>query len=294
MVRPDTTRSSTSVSQAIGSMPFIFADWIRVIASAHKFGQDHFVACASYLTMALWHVGFVDQARMHSERAIEYARSLGHSNTLQFALAYGGAYFAALCRDLDYLQSTSAELLEIGKAHVSPSWSAAATGLHGKLLIEQGRTSEGITTLQAGIEALRKRRSTLWQPAFCAWLAEAHAANGEVSQGLAALAMGRQAAAGGAHWLDAELQRVEGELLLAGPLADIPRGSAFSRGSRRCQSAGVQHAGIAHLNEPCAAVAEPRAGRRSARSPHAGPWLVHRRLRRHRSERGKGAARRLT
>ena len=194
--------------------------------SAHKFGQDHFVACASYLTMALWHVGFVDQARMHSERAIEYARSLGHSNTLQFALAYGGAYFAALCRDLDYLQSTSAELLEIGKAHVSPSWSAAATGLHGKLLVEQGQTSEGIATLQAGIEALRKRRSTLWQPAFCAWLAEAHAASGEVSQGLAAVEMGRQAATGGAHWLDAELHRLEGELLQVGPLADLARTEA--------------------------------------------------------------------
>ena len=48
-----------------------------------------------------------------------------HSHTLQFALAYAGALFAAHCRDLDYLQSTTAELLEIGKAHVSPAWSAA-------------------------------------------------------------------------------------------------------------------------------------------------------------------------
>ena len=201
-------------------------DQVRHGTSAHKFGQDHFVACASYLTLALWHLGFVDQARMHSERAIEYARSLGHSNTLQFALAYGGAYFAALCRDLKYLESTVAELLEIGKAHVSPSWGAAATGLHGKLLVERGQTSEGIATLQAGVGALAARRSTLWQPAFCAWLAAAHAANGEVSQGLAALEMGRQAAAGGAHWLDAELHRLEGDLLQVGPLAEYARAEA--------------------------------------------------------------------
>ncbi len=38
-------------------------------------------------------------AAVHSERAIEYARSLNHAHTLQFALAYGGAYFAANCRD---------------------------------------------------------------------------------------------------------------------------------------------------------------------------------------------------
>ena len=217
----ETTSASEQLQQFLTQY-----DPMRHGTSAHKFGQDHFVACASYLTMALWHVGFVDQARVHSERAIEYARSLGHSNTLQFALAYGGAYFAALCRDLEYLQKTSAELLEIGKAHVSPSWSAAATGLQGKLLVERGQTSEGIATLQAGIEALRQRRSTLWQPAFCAWLAAAHVASGEVSQGLAAVEIGRQAAAGGAHWLDAELHRVEGELLRVGPLADHARAEA--------------------------------------------------------------------
>ena len=38
--------------------------------------------------------------------------------------------------------------------------------------------------------------------------------------------MGRQAAAGGAHWLDAELHRVEGELLQVGPLADHARAEA--------------------------------------------------------------------
>ena len=38
--------------------------------------------------------------------------------------------------------------------------------------------------------------------------------------------MGRQAAAGGAHWLDAELHRVEGELLQVGPLADLARTEA--------------------------------------------------------------------
>jgi predicted ATPase len=38
--------------------------------------------------------------------------------------------------------------------------------------------------------------------------------------------MGRQAAAGGAHWLDAELHRVEGELLRVGPPAEHARAEA--------------------------------------------------------------------
>ena len=165
--------------------------------SAHRFGQDHSVACACYLALGLWHLGFPEQARQYSDRAIEYARSLGHAHTLQFALAYGGAYFAAHCRDADYLDATTSELVELGKAHSSRSWSAALTGLLGMLLIERGRTRDGIVGLRTGLEALREFNSMLWQPAFCSWLARAYATCGEVSQGFAAIDMGRQVAAGG-------------------------------------------------------------------------------------------------
>lgn len=195
-------------------------DPVRHSASAHTFGQDHFVACASHLTLGLWFLGFVDQARRYSERAIEYARSLNHTNTLQFALAYGGALFAANCGDVEYLQSTTLELLELGRELGSPGWSAAVTGLHGKLLIELGQSSEGVAKLRAAIKAFRERHSPLWQPTLCAWLAKAHATRGEISQGLATLEIGREAAAVGPRWMDAELLRVEGELRLVGRLAD--------------------------------------------------------------------------
>jgi predicted ATPase len=92
--------------------------------------------------------------------------------------------------------------------------------LHGKLLIALGKSSEGVAKLWTGITAFRERHSPLWQPTFCVWLAEAHASRGEFSQGLAALEIGRQAAAGGTHWMDAELLRVEGELRQTGGLPD--------------------------------------------------------------------------
>jgi predicted ATPase len=92
--------------------------------------------------------------------------------------------------------------------------------LHGKLLIERGRTSEGIAKLQAGITTFRERRSPLWQPTFCSWLAQAHGTCGEISQGLDAVQIGRQAAAGGTHWMDAELHRAAGELLQVGGVTD--------------------------------------------------------------------------
>src|SRR5258708_37868059 len=123
-------------------------DPVRHSASALTFGQDHFVACASYLTLGLWFLGFTDQARRYSERAIEHARSLNHTHTLQFALAYAGALFAAHCRDEEDLESTTAELLEIGKQLGSPGWSAAVSAVQRELLIEHGRTGEGVAKLQ--------------------------------------------------------------------------------------------------------------------------------------------------
>ena len=210
------------VTTACGQLGQMLAQYdpARHGASALTYGQDHFVACASHLTVGLWLLGATDEARRYSERAIEYARSLNHTHTLHFALAYAGALFAANCRDVDYLQSTTEELLEIGKALGSPGWNAAVSGLHGKLLIERGRTSEGIAKLQAGITTFRERRSPLWQPTFCCWLAQAHATCGEISQGLDAVEIGRQASAGGTHWMDAELHRAAGELLRAGGATD--------------------------------------------------------------------------
>ena len=80
------------------------------------------------------------------------------------------------------------------------------------LLIERGRTRDGIVGLCTGLEALREFNSMLWQPAFCSWLAGAYATCGDISHGLAAVEMGWQVAAGGERWMDAELHRAEGEL----------------------------------------------------------------------------------
>ena len=264
-------------------------DPVRHGASALTYGQDHFVACASYLTLGLWFLGFTDEARRLSERAIEYARSLNHTHTLQFALAYAGALFAANCRDVEYLESTTAELLEIGKELGSPGWSAAVSGLHGKLLIERGRSSEGIAKLQAGITAFRKRRSPLWQPTFLTWLAEAHAAGGDIPQGLEALKIGQEIAAGGTHWMDAELHRGVGELLQIGVAADPAAQKPFYGGSRGCQIAIVTNAGIACRNEPCPAVEKPAAGHRRACLTAACLGVFHRGAWYRRSTRGGGA-----
>src|SRR5271165_4225035 len=54
LVRPETTRSSTSVSHAIGSTPFNFAVWISVIASAHRSAPQSEPANNAFLRVRVW------------------------------------------------------------------------------------------------------------------------------------------------------------------------------------------------------------------------------------------------
>src|SRR5919202_393063 len=151
-------------------------DPARHRTSAHTFGQDHFVACSSYLCLALWHLG---------------------------------------PRDVAALQEATAELRALGATHALPVWAALATALDGKLLVERGELEPGARRLEQGIAALAEIRVVLLRPMLCAWLAEARAARGEVAAGAAALEQGWEAAKGGEHWMDAELHRARGALLVA-------------------------------------------------------------------------------
>jgi predicted ATPase len=188
--------------------------------SAHHFGQDHFVACSAYLSLATWHLGHIEQAREHGRRAIAHARSLDHQNTLGLSLNFSGVCLGGLARDLVMLQSTSEELLALGKTHSLPVWTAVATGFAGKLLVEQGDLSGGIRQLQAGMDSLFAIKTILLRPMLCCWAAEAYAAQGDVTKGLAMLEQGWEAAKGGERWMNAELHRIKGELLRIGPTAD--------------------------------------------------------------------------
>ena len=104
---------------------------------------------------------------MYSERAIEYARSLGHAHTLQFALAYGGAYFAALCRDVDYLESTTSELLEIGKAHCRPRGARPSPGCTGCFWSSADRRARALPHCRPALEALRESVHALAAGLLC-------------------------------------------------------------------------------------------------------------------------------
>jgi predicted ATPase len=89
--------------------------------------------------------------------------------------------------------------------------------LHGWSLAEQGRAAEGIGRMRQGLAGWQATGALSHRPYHLALLAEALARDGQVADGLTALAEALTlCTATGERFLEAELHRLRGELLLGG------------------------------------------------------------------------------
>ena len=142
-----------------------------------------------------------------------------------------------------------------------------------------------------GVAAYEATGAELWVPDFLPLLAQAHARASRPGAGLELLAEALDRVEGnGGRWLEAELHRLRGELLLALPDPDPTAAEAClgqpwpSPGSRR------RNVGAARGPEPRPPVARPGPRRRGSRASRARPRLVHRGLRDSGSAGSGGAA----
>jgi predicted ATPase len=178
------------------------------------FGNDTDIGCRIFEALAVWHLGFPDQALSKGREMLTLAQELSHPFTLVFAL-YFAAVLHQLCREVDLVQERTEALLRISAERGFALYSAWGAVLHGWALAEQGRVAEGIARMQEGLGAWRATGAELLLPHFLSFLAQAYGKAGEAEKGLALLA---EALAlvdenGECCW-EAELNRIKGELLL--------------------------------------------------------------------------------
>ena len=130
-------------------------------------------------------------------------------------------------------------------------------------------------------------------PDFLALLAEAHGRAGRAAAGLDLLADALdRVERTERRWIEAELHRLRGELLLALPEPDQAEAEAcFRRALAVAREQGARTVGAARRDEPRPAVARPGQAGRGARPARPRLRLVHRGLRHARPAGGEGAAR---
>jgi predicted ATPase len=176
-------------------------------------GEDPGMSCLALAAMALWVLGYPDQAINRSRAAFSLAQELAHPFSLAWALLH-----AAWLYQWRGEARASQEWAEAGIALSTEQgfsyWLALGTVQRGWALAEQGQAAEGIAQISQEIAAYRAIGAELTSAHFLGLLAETHGKAGQAAEGLAAVA---EALAvlykTGERWWEAELYRLKGELL---------------------------------------------------------------------------------
>jgi predicted ATPase len=176
------------------------------------FGQDPGVACRAFGAVALWLLGYPDQALTISREAAARAHELGQPSTQALAL-----HFAAMvrqCRRDGPGARACAELaLAIAADQGMSFWQAGGTILRGWAVAEGGDVAEGVALLRQGLDAWQATGSVTYRTYFLGLLAEVLGRAGRVADGLEvldeALALVEETSE---RLFEAELYRLRGEL----------------------------------------------------------------------------------
>src|SRR5215475_7017078 len=200
--------------------------------------QNPGVACRSYAAWALWHLGYPEQARTRLHEALTLARGVSHPYTMAYGLCFAAGLYQYL-REAPTTQETAEEAIAITTEHGFPFWFAMGTCLYGWAQATQGQREEGIVQIRRGIAAWQATGAELAQPHWLALLAETYGYVGQVEAGLEVLAdaLGR-VNKHGERYCEAELYRLEGELLLRQP---IPAVQAAESRFQQAMDIGCRH-----------------------------------------------------
>jgi len=187
---------------------------------AFLYVQDPRVAAQSALSWTLFALGYPEQAQVRSREALDAARELAHPNTLAYALLF--ACFFEQFRGAGHEAQDRAEaLVELSTEQDFPHFLAAATMIRGWALTQLGELETGLAQLRQGLPAWRATGAGLYEPYFLGLQAEAHARSGAVKESLDLIARAlERVEETGERWIEAELHRITGELILQLPKAD--------------------------------------------------------------------------
>jgi len=177
------------------------------------FGNDTGVGCRILAALALWYLGYPDQALKKAEEALALAHELSHPFTLMFAHYYT-ARLHKLRREVEAAQRQVAIVLRIATGRGFALFEAWGTTLHGWAMTEAGDLETGIRKMQQGLVTLQDMGIEVALPEFLSFLSEAYGKAGQTEKGLRLVTEAlTRVERTGERKFEAELYRLKGELL---------------------------------------------------------------------------------
>ena len=180
----------------------------------HQVGIHPQVGSQAYLGIVLFVLGFADQALARTNAAIAEARRLAHLPSLAASLNISTRLLSFTGDDVS-LDERVAQLAAVATEQGFAFWSAQATIYRGWVEIKNGNVAEGISLLRSGSAAYRATGAALYIPHHIALLAAACEIVGQIEESLTLLDEASQIVERtGERWLEAEIHRHKGQLLL--------------------------------------------------------------------------------
>ncbi|HEX3147919.1 MAG TPA: protein kinase [Gemmataceae bacterium] len=178
-------------------------------------GHNASVTHRCYLALALWQLGYPDQALQTAREMQELARTIGHAFTLGHALDFAAVLYHN-CRLGAEAQAAGEEEIALGAEQGFPLWQALGTLHKGAGLYLQGRCDDALPLLLKGVSAFRATGAGIRIPRYLGVLADAYTQLGQFEDARKALEEGLAVAEkNDDRTHEAELVRLNGELLLA-------------------------------------------------------------------------------
>ena len=179
--------------------------------TGHNAGVTH----RCYLALALWHLGYADQAMKVDREMRELARTIGHAFSTAHAVDFTACLYQ-FSRLGSEVQAAAEEEIAIATDQGFQLWHALGTLHKGAGLLLHGRRDDALPLLLNGLNEFRGTGAELRVPSYLGMLGEAYTQAGRFEEAFAAL---NEALAvvdkNDDRFHEAELHRLKGELLLA-------------------------------------------------------------------------------
>jgi tetratricopeptide (TPR) repeat protein len=203
-------------------------DVSRDKALAYQYGNDPGVLGLAYASWALWFLGYPNQARSRSHKALAFAERLSYPFSIASA-QYMAAFIRLHCGDWQRAQELAKACVHLTSEHGFPIVLAVAMSVHGRALIGQRRPQDGVAKLRRALADLESAHSLDARPMLLSWLADAYGKTGKSGKALAILAEALALTENtGDRRYEAEINRLRGELL-RGQGADADAEASFQK-----------------------------------------------------------------
>jgi predicted ATPase len=190
-------------------------------------GLDPCVCCLEYLAWTLWLLGYPDQALKRADEAQPLAKQVANLYTQARSL-----YWDSLVRQFTGQWEVLRERIQVAIQMATENGFALVLGvgpiMRGWALVKEGQTEEGIKDICQGLERYRSTGAGFQLPHLLTSLIEAHKKAGQPEEGLTVLAEALTLVEKtGEHYYEAELQRLNGNLLLLQSPSDPAEAEAY-------------------------------------------------------------------